>query len=238
MYTTKKQAFALAEVLITLAIIGIIAALTIPNLMRKYTKLQTVTQLKASYSLLQQAIKLSELENGNLASWDYTLERKAFFEKYLEKYLKMEKKKLRNDNSYKDIQYKWLNGNNISGSYKESSTETYSATLINGSIIHFHSGPNLTTTIMVDINGHKKPNRVGVDLFHFAILPKYGLQPWGYGNQQTNEGQSSFGTDYDRDKIMSASYEYACNKTRFGRWCTALIMRDGWEIKDDYPWDF
>ena len=44
-----KKAFTLAEVLITLGIIGIVAAMTLPTLIGKYQKKQTVTQLKKAY---------------------------------------------------------------------------------------------------------------------------------------------------------------------------------------------
>ncbi|MBP7212243.1 prepilin-type N-terminal cleavage/methylation domain-containing protein, partial [bacterium] len=50
----SKTAFTLAEVLITLGIIGIVAALTIPTLMNKSQKQQTVTALKKSYSTFSQ----------------------------------------------------------------------------------------------------------------------------------------------------------------------------------------
>ena len=47
MQSTKiKLAFTLAEVLITLGIIGIVAAMTIPTLLAKYQEKQTVTKLK------------------------------------------------------------------------------------------------------------------------------------------------------------------------------------------------
>lgn len=46
-----KKAFTLAEVLITLGIIGVVAALTIPNLISHYQKEKTVTQLKKNFSL-------------------------------------------------------------------------------------------------------------------------------------------------------------------------------------------
>ena len=52
----NKKAFTLAEVLITLTIIGVIAAITIPNLMQKYTKHQYVVGLKKAYSELSNAI--------------------------------------------------------------------------------------------------------------------------------------------------------------------------------------
>jgi prepilin-type N-terminal cleavage/methylation domain-containing protein len=48
-----KQGFTLAEVLITLAVIGVVAALTIPTVVRNYQKTQTVTKLKKTYSAMQ-----------------------------------------------------------------------------------------------------------------------------------------------------------------------------------------
>lgn len=51
--TKVKLAFTLAEVLITLGIIGVVAAMTIPTLMSNYRKKQLETQIKANYSLVQ-----------------------------------------------------------------------------------------------------------------------------------------------------------------------------------------
>lgn len=52
-----KKAFTLAETLITLAIIGIVAALTIPTLIQKYRDQVTVNQLKKHYSMMSQNFK-------------------------------------------------------------------------------------------------------------------------------------------------------------------------------------
>ena len=70
--------FTLAEVLITLGIIGVVAALTMPALITNYQKQQTINTLKKSYSILQQAIKLSELKNDDTQYWEYTLGAKEF----------------------------------------------------------------------------------------------------------------------------------------------------------------
>jgi prepilin-type N-terminal cleavage/methylation domain-containing protein len=51
--------FTLAEVLITLGIIGIVAALTMPSLMANYQKKAAATRLKQTYSMLNQALLLS-----------------------------------------------------------------------------------------------------------------------------------------------------------------------------------
>ena len=62
----KSLAFTLAEVLITIGIIGIVATITIPTLMTKYAKKRTETQLKAFYSKINQTLKMSAAENGDI----------------------------------------------------------------------------------------------------------------------------------------------------------------------------
>ncbi len=65
----KKAAFTLAEVLITLGIIGVIAALTLPGLLAEYSKLVVETKLKKFYSQINQAILLAEAEYGAKEYW-------------------------------------------------------------------------------------------------------------------------------------------------------------------------
>ena len=60
----KIKSFTLAEVLITLVVIGIIAAITIPVVMANHKRTETASKLKKFYSTMSEAIKLSEIENG------------------------------------------------------------------------------------------------------------------------------------------------------------------------------
>ncbi len=62
-------AFTLAEVLITLGIIGVIAALTIPGLISKWREKATVAQVKETYSILQQGFRRAIDEYGDVSSW-------------------------------------------------------------------------------------------------------------------------------------------------------------------------
>src|SRR5574344_2249191 len=92
----KSIAFTLAEVLITLGIIGVFAALTIPTLINNYEKQATVTRLKKAYSVLNQAVSLSEAENGRFSDnytpvVSYGDSYHSAIENYLVKYIKINK---------------------------------------------------------------------------------------------------------------------------------------------------
>ena len=60
----KKSAFTLAEVLITLGVIGVVAAMTLPTLIHNYQKTVYVNQLKKSYSILEQAFQKMLADDG------------------------------------------------------------------------------------------------------------------------------------------------------------------------------
>ena len=51
-----KNAFTLAEVLITLGIIGIVAAMTLPGIINDTRYAEIQTSLKKNYSITQQAL--------------------------------------------------------------------------------------------------------------------------------------------------------------------------------------
>ena len=65
-------AFTLAEVLITLGIIGVVAAMTMPTLLAKYQEKVTVTRLKKVYSILSQAYLRAQEEYGTVDNWGFT----------------------------------------------------------------------------------------------------------------------------------------------------------------------
>ena len=69
-YQDYKVAFTLVEVLITLGIIGVVAAMTMPTLIQNYRKNLVVTRLQKFYSTMNQAIKQSEVDNGDKLYWE------------------------------------------------------------------------------------------------------------------------------------------------------------------------
>ena len=62
----KKCAFTLAEILITLGIIGVVAAITIPGLITKYHKHVIETKLQRFDSIMNQAVRMAIAENGEI----------------------------------------------------------------------------------------------------------------------------------------------------------------------------
>ncbi len=65
----NKKGFTLAEILITLGIIGIIAAMVLPGIIENTKERQTVVKLKKSYSVIQNAVQKTIAENGELDEW-------------------------------------------------------------------------------------------------------------------------------------------------------------------------
>lgn len=90
----KSFAFTLAEVLITLGIIGVVAAMTLPALVQKKTNSEVEAKLKKIYSAMNQAILLSEIDNGPKEYWSHScgedtdIDCETYYNKYFLKYLK------------------------------------------------------------------------------------------------------------------------------------------------------
>lgn len=227
-----KKGFTLAEVLITLGIIGVVAALTLPSLITNYRKKQTVAQLKKVYSELSQAAQMSVVQNGDMKNWDYSLTGEEFFNTYLSNFIKMGSQNVEDAKKAGVVYIK------ASGEEEVSFTNLYDSgkifTLASGSQIIMDTVSNLTTTrqtVLVDLNGFKKPNRIGVDVFAFSVTHN-GVQTYKWDDGETVD------IIRDRETLHNgpSRHNYQCNSDGRGMWCAAMIEKDGWEIKNDYPW--
>ena len=229
-----KQGFTMSEVLITLGIIGIVASMTLPQLIINYQKQETVSKLKKAYTIVNQAIKHSEIDNESMEYWDYSLSGHKFYEKYLKKYF-IQPKEISTIDLQKQAKRKLLNGNNYSGTTFTGSNATHFQ-INDGIILTFNlNGDRKEHGLWaaIDVNGLAKPNTIGKDTFLFYINPKTGFLPLGY------EGSHPYWTcpNCNRTQFISGNGKgHGCSKNQTGYWCGALIMNDNWEIKDDYPW--
>ena len=228
MVNKTKSAFTLAEVLITLVIIGVVAALTIPVAITKYQKQETVSRLKKAYSALSNALKLSELNLGDPASnWDFDIDGASFFDRYLRPYIATAQSNSLTEYQEKaDVRY--LNGNNCVENWCKKNTSyglNYNAVLSDGTLMiveSFHFSAITYKIVSFDLNGLKKPNKIGRDIFTFFIS-KTKRQVLPFGNK-------------DKREDVLGNLDQSCNINYGGEYCTSLIMMDGWQIKDDYPW--
>jgi len=175
----SKCAFTLAEVLITLVIIGVIAALTIPNLMQKYTEQTTVKKVQKFYSNLSNAYSLAAKDNGFPSEWGLTGYSSDGVEKLYEilfnPYFKIAKNCGINNTGKCIVStcYKALNNQIGDSSCFGNASTHYKLTLEDGSAIIFYIGSNNKTLLLFyDINGQKEPNQWGKDLFGFITINK------------------------------------------------------------------
>ena len=68
-FSRKSAAFTLAEVLITLGIIGVVAAMTMPSLMQHYKRQQATARIKKFVSVINQALISAENDLGPREDW-------------------------------------------------------------------------------------------------------------------------------------------------------------------------
>jgi len=182
LFTSKKAAFTLAEVLITLAIIGVVAAMTIPTLISDYQEKVTVTKMKKMYSTLTQAYSLYRVENGKPVVFSYDEQGAINAANVFKPYLKIAKDcgTASGDGCIYDGIYKLKNGNNVNGSYAEN-TYYYKLRLVDGASMWLRGSAEVESmlTIFYDVNGEADPNKWGHDLFEFRVYKSGGLLPVG-----------------------------------------------------------
>lgn len=187
-----KKGFTLAEVLITLVIIGIIAAMTIPSLINQTNEQESVVAVKKSFSVLSQAYKSLIADMGEITTYplgNSNIEATENFGKLIAPYFSSQKicGMAANEGCFPSS-YKLMSGEDALN-YDEK-TNYFKMRLSDGSAVLFSiynlpivkgTSTGLDSTygwIMVDINGDKGPNTMGKDNFSFWIT-KYGIVPFG-----------------------------------------------------------
>lgn len=223
-----KNGFTLAEVLITLGIIGIISVLTIPNLIMNKSKKEIQTQMEKEYSSIQQAAFMAEKDGFFL--YNVKNDAKAlseWFDAYLGKYLKISKKCINKAGCWhKANTIKLLNNAALDYNTTDKGWGARVLTLVmsNGAYYNIDVWANDSRfgvdrneqllVITIDINGDKEPNVFGKDIYVVAWT-KDGIVPAGYAKTKKQ-------------------VENNCLKGN-GYWCLQYLIQNEWKI-DDRVW--
>ncbi len=249
-YRLNEAAFTLAEVLITLAVIGIVAAMTIPTLISNYQEKVTVTKLKKVYSVLNQAYSMAIQENGDPTQWglsnaisvggspddeDYEEKLSEYFKNatkpltYILPYLKTDLV----DNVIDYPRFS-MDGTEF-GYFKRYAVLPDGVYIVLSTVISSNCSENFGNNLLlnnvcgeigVDLNGVNPPNATGKDVFLFYYT-KYGIIPMG-SKYQTR--LRTFASDCNLSQKSNLN----------GYGCTAWVIENGnmdYLHCDDLSWD-
>lgn len=223
----RKSGFTLAEVLITLGIIGVVVAITIPILMTNYKKHVIETELKEFYSIMNQALKLSEYDNEDMDGWEWSHSTKRddngnvqwnksdyeWFQKYLQPYLKSSTLK---DSYhlycvwYDGFAVEFINGTGMSCGINEGGGES------GGQFVCMFYPKAGTIKDIQDYNEKSQKLVSGKDYFVFQIN-KEGTDK-GFRPFDSNDCRPTTGMRY----LPSAG-------------CAKLIKDNNWKFPHNYP---
>ncbi len=225
----RKIGFTLAEVLITLGIIGIVAAMTLPSLVEKHQKVVLVTKMKQTYTTIANAFLASKADWGDPTEWDWGSD-------------------FDNENIARIVRTylsPYLNKSS-EGFTSDASGMTYYIKLKNGIILTFEldgcSDPNTckpvtvnTLYILGSINNNTSTSyRNQRDFSRKDFIMRFDTANKGL---VYFHGGSGFNAKTREAAINHP--QFGCNKNipKYKRYnCGQLIFLDGWQIKDDYPW--
>ncbi len=203
-------AFTLAEVLITLGIIGVVAAMTMPSLMQHYKRQQATARIKKFVSVINQALISAENDLGPREDWvigemDNSDSAYNFLNTYIKPYIKSA-----------DIEKRTLFGRNM-------------ATLrfVYGSQMSVKVGA--CYDIWYDINGEKGPNEKGKDIFVFILCKNGGC------NFNSNQVRGFYCAPTGEQFPTHEQLIDNCKDRNRGSYCTILLEQNGYEFPKDYP---
>lgn len=205
MMRNKQVGFTLAEVLITLGVIGIVAAITL-QIIKKVQNNEIVSILKQDFSILSNATNSIQNDNGGNIIGGIGNSNDEYII-LLQKYINFIK--VCHTNSYTEgcFDYAGLNGANMKiltgAAWPWAASFTFPGAIFpNGSTMSVY---NLSPTcanagldikhcanIVIDTNGYKPPNTLGRDVF-FMYLTEIGIVPRGTHNDRSVTSPNIYG---------------------------------------------
>ena len=240
---SKVPAFTLAEVLITLGIIGVVAAMTIPTLITKSQKDIWTNQLKKTYTTISQSLITMAEEETNPARQflgvslsqncpesyaNCTISSAKLDCEFLSKYFVGTCKVFNADYNISYLNKKRSRVEKINSIFQfNSGAEIVSSnTYTSKSIYRYKKNGTVTLAIgpfYIDVNGHKSPpNTFGRDIFAYYIdEDKYALLPCG---------TSKLWYDWKTTSDYRGTCDPLKPDSHYGVGCAARIIEEGWKM--------
>ena len=213
----KHSGLTLSEALFTIAIIGVIASLTIFGLMAKLNDTKNIASLKKFYTSISQVTMFVMLDRAAPSYWsldEYSQDSSALAFSYFKPYFKVIRE-CSNSSGCWQYPTKFLSGKVY---LQRAQMYQYMFTLVDGmnvlinvypkDIVRSEFGVDVnkdSVVFIIDVNGNSYPNQLGRDIFAFVLK---GSDIVAAGNDNT----------------------YNCNKAASGLTCAARVINDGWKI--------
>lgn len=215
--TLCRKGFTLAEVLITLGIIGIVSALVIPQLIPHLEKMKTEAKLKKFYSTIAQATQKAEAEYGDWSTWNYDTNLHTFYDTYY-----------KNNLSTAKVTYDTKSNMYV---YVTLQDGTCALLKSNGRLISFKS---LYWGISTNCRSGESTGAEGRDYFSLAL---FNFKNSSYLCNHSPHSCGWPGIDDDW-YIPNQRYEKSTCETEAFAWksyeCYLKFVQDGMQFKDDY----
>ena len=231
----KRVAFTLAEVLITLGIIGVVAALTLPTLIANYQKKVLVTQFKRSIVFVQNSYRkiLADEEVDSLFDTPFafkTCKRNSHMPSrddcswgtYQDKFASKFGYELLSIDSLKSSPLRSLKDDGIN-SYI--SSNGFCLAFISDRDEYMSDKQSVHLGSFVDVNCDKAPNKVGRDFFFLLFNSDAKFDFDGYGGWEDVEGMKDL---CNEDIFKAIDFEDHFWYRAVGVNCAARIMSEGW----------
>ena len=219
----NKKGFTLAEVLVTLGIIGVVSAMTVPTLMQNYQRKSYVTQLHKVYNLISQALLQYQTDKNALNLKEAGLNSTDAVDSFVKTYFKVVQD-CGNDFTpcFAPVsEYKYMNGANSSPD-----TRGKHVVLADGTSLRYEYRNTLGLVVaefFVDINGTKGPNIVGRDMFAIYVYNDGNIDDLVKDNVSTSRLTKEQRED---------GFNNVCSGATSGNWygCFGKILNDNWEM--------
>ena len=234
--------FTLAEILIAVAIVGIIAALTIPGVVSNYNQKALITQLQKNYIELQEALLILKTENYHRGLDGSILNKKGSKTvantagRFLREYYKIL------DDCGSDTQPcfadKYADINSLTDT-DFSCADGYSVTVASGAaiciipaeitdddVVDPNTGaPTLKdidnpAVVYIDVNGTEGPNIGGRDMFTYSIWQDFSIDEINPADPELD----------DLEEARETLFTNNCRTSNVGRGCFGKILNDNWKL--------